>query len=133
MSNPADAGTFQAAVAAPVVLNTLTAAQGVTGVNDANYFVLDKSTPGNPGAGPLVPMPLPLIQALSGLGLPAAPTVYVNGKNFVFVIVGEAGQPSFSATDGGGPGDGGDGTVFNTRSPHFIAFPTDPVIEDYKP
>jgi hypothetical protein len=132
MSNPNDAGTFKAAVPAPIVLNTLTPAQGVTGVTDTNFFVLDKTNPGNPLTA-LAPFPLPTIQALSGLGTATAPTVYKDGANFVFLVVGDPQEPTFSFTDGGGAGDGGDGTSFNTKSLHYLAFPTDPVIAPYTP
>jgi hypothetical protein len=131
--DPTDAGpSFRPATAAPIVINTLSPVQGVTGVKDSDFFALDKVNPAAPTRA-LAPFPLPLIQALSGLGLPAAPTVYTSGANYVFIAVGDPLQPTFSATDGGGPGDGGDGTSFNTRSLHFLAFPTDPVIEPYKP
>ncbi len=146
-SNPQDAGpTFKAATPGAITLATLTPAQGVTGVKDSDYFVLDKANPQPGAATALAPFPLPLIQALSGLGLPAAPTVYKDGQNFVFVVVGDTGEPTFQGTDGGcatptgaappqpAPcGNGTDGTTFNTKSLHFLAFPTDPVIEAYKP
>ncbi len=134
MSNPFSQDSFKAAVPGPMVLHTLTPAQGVTGVKDSDYFVMDKAKPGAlPDGGALAPFPLPTIQALSGLGLPAAPTVYKDGANYVFIAVGDPVQPTFSHSDGGGPGDGGDGTSFNTKSLHFLAFPTDPTIEAYKP
>ena len=139
VTNPGSAGSdagsqgFRAAAPGPVVLNTLTPAQGVTGVKDSDFFVMDKANPQKPAVA-LAPYPLPLIQALSGLGLPQAPTVYQNGANFVFLAVGDPTEPVFSDPDGGGPGDGGgDGTKFNTKVLHFLAFPTDPVIEAYKP
>ena len=142
-SNPTDAGpSFKAATPGPIVLGTLTPAQGVTGVKDTDYFVLDKGNPNPAATTALAPLPIPSIQALSGLGLPVAPTVYKDGANFVFVVVGDPGEPSFQATDGGCTippnaqnqcGDGGDGTVFNTKSVHYLAFPTDPVIPPYKP
>lgn len=139
-SNPADGGTFKAAVPGPIVLHTLTPAQGVTGVKDSDFFVLDKDGI-NPGPVALAPFPLTSIQAASGLGTATAPTIYKDGKNFVFVLVGDPAQPTFNTVvDGGCPdptpgkcGDGGDGTDFNPQSMHFLAFPTDPVIEAYKP
>ncbi|HSO33635.1 MAG TPA: hypothetical protein VLT33_13975 [Labilithrix sp.] len=136
VTNPDGGVGFKAASAAPLELHKLTPVQGVTGVTDANLFVLNKTSP---SVDPLVashslaPFPLPFIQALSGLGLPTAPTVYKDGANYVFVAIGDPAQPTFSATHGTGPGDGGDGTVFTTRSVHDLAFPTDPVIEPYKP
>jgi hypothetical protein len=135
-----DGGAFTAAVDAPIKLGELTAVKGVTGVKDSDFFAVnatDPRTPTTPKA--LAPIPLPLIQALSGLGLPTAPTVYQNGKNFVFLITGDPQQPTFQGTDGGctlpppNCGTGTDGTSFNTRSFHYLAFPTDPVIEPYKP
>ncbi len=138
-ANPADAATpFRAAVDAPVTLGTLTAVKGLTGVKDSDFFALDKADPSNPERA-FAPYPLPAIQAISGLGLPAAPTVYKDGANYVFLVTGDPTEPVFQATDGGctlpAPfcGDGGDGTVFNTKALHFLAFPTDPVIAPYKP
>lgn len=138
MSDLADAGSFKAAVPAPITVSTLSAVTGVTGVKDSDYFVLDKGQ--SPGTGaPFAPFPLPLIQRLSGLGAATAPTVYKDGANFVFIAVGDAQQPTFIGTDGGctlpAPqcGDGGDGTSFNTQSFHFLAFPTDPTVVPYKP
>ncbi|CAN5687963.1 hypothetical protein BH11MYX4_BH11MYX4_10610 [soil metagenome] len=136
VTNPDGGVGFRAASAAPLELNKLTPVMGVTGVKDSDLFVLNKTSPSlDPIAASksLVPFPLPFIQALSGLGLPTAPTVYKDGANYVFVAIGDPTQPTFSATNGTGPGDGGDGTVFNTRSVHYLAFPTDPVIEPYKP
>lgn len=138
--NPADAAApFREAVAAPLTLGALTAVKGVA-VKDSDYFAINKTDPTNPAAASFAPIPLPAIQAFSGLGAPTAPTVYQNGKNFVFLVVGDPAKPTFQATDGGcalappacGAG-GSDGTVFNTQSFHYIAFPTDPVIEPYKP
>jgi hypothetical protein len=132
MADPRDAGSFQAATAAPVAYGTLTPAKAVTKASDGDYFVLSKTSP-NPINGPLAPFPLPAIQAISGLGPPTAPTVYVGGANYVFVAVGDPAEPTFNATDGGGPGDGGDGTSFNTKSVHYLAFPTDPKVIPYTP
>jgi hypothetical protein len=142
VTDPDGGGGFRAAVAAPIVLDTLTPAQGVTGVKDSDFFVLNKVGDPKSPTRSFAPIPLPLIQALSGLGLPAAPTVYKDGENFVFVAVGDVQKATFQATDGGctlppapaGPcGDGGDGTSFNPASFHFLAFPTNPTIEPYKP
>jgi len=83
--------------------------------------------------GALAPIPLTTIQALSGLGLPEVPTVYKDGANYVFIAVGDPVQPTFSHSDGGGPGDGGDGTSYNTKSLHYLAFPTDPTVEPTSP
>ncbi len=124
-----DASKFSPAVPAPITYGTLSPAQGVTGVIDSDYFVLNRQNPAAPQF-PLAPFPLPLIQALSGLGLPAAPTVYKNGANYVFIAVGDKDEPTFS-DEAGVRGDGGDGTSFNTKSFHFLAFPTDPVVVPY--
>ena len=56
------------------------------------------------------------LQALSGLGAAAAPTVYTAGKNFVFIAVGD---PGLANAD--------------PRSFHFLAFATDPNVVPYKP
>ena len=132
VTNPDGGVGFRAAAPAAITLGQLSAVKGVANVKDSDLFVLNQTTPGNADAS-LAPYPLPLIQALSGLGAPTAPTVYTAGKNFVFFVVGDPTEPVFSHTDGTGPGDGGDGTVFNTKVLHYIAFPTDPVIEPYKP
>ena len=136
-ADPNDAGAFRPAVDAPVTLGNLTAVKGLTGVKDSDFFALDKSDPGNVDKA-LAPYPLTSIQAISGLGA-GATTVYKDGMNFVVLVTGDPTEPVFQATDGGctlpAPfcGDGGDGTVFNTKALHFLAFPTDPVIEPYKP
>lgn len=135
-SDPMDAGSFRQVVpdggvayaAAP------TPAVGVTGVIDSHYFALGSTNPLPPPAV-LLPYPLPAIQAFSGLGTATAPTVYKDGKNFVFIAVGDpdqANEPVYTFPDGG-IGDGGDGSKFNTRFFHFLAFPTDPDVAAYKP
>lgn len=128
MANPTDGGTYKAASAAPVPVLTLSPAIGVKGVTSTDYFVASKNSPiapdGGSGSGiPLRPLPLSLIQQLSGI---PAPSIFADGKNFVFIAVGDVQQPVFSFVDGGGQGDGGDGSSFNTRTFHYLAFPTDP-------
>jgi len=59
---------------------------------------------------------LTTIQARSGLGAAAAPTVYKAGKNFVFIAVGDPEQAA------GAP-----------KGFHFLALPSDPSIAPYKP
>jgi len=129
MADPTDGGTFKAATAAPVPVLTVSPVVGVTGVKGTDYFVASKNSPGAPG-NPLGVLPLSLIQTLSGL---PAPSIFVDGKNFVFIAVGDVEQPVFSFTDGGGIGDGGDGSQFNSRTFHYLAFPTDPTIVAYTP
>jgi len=138
LSDPDGGADFRAATEAPIVLGTLTAAKGVTGVKDTDLFALDKASPGSTRS--LAPFPLPAIQRLSGLGA-TVPTVYKDGANYVFVAVGNPKAYAFQGTDGGCTlppatlqcGDGGDGTTFNPQSFHFLAFPTDPVVAPYKP
>lgn len=127
-----DASSFVAVTTAPAAYGQLTAAIGVDGINDLYAFALNKTTPSaNPlvASQPLAALPLPLIQALSGLGLPAAPTVYKAGANYVFIAVGDTQQPTFS-DEAGAPAAPPTGS-FNTRSFHFLAFPTDPVVVPY--
>jgi len=42
-----DAGSFKGATPDAAVYGSLTPAQGVTGVQDTDFFVMDKATPGN--------------------------------------------------------------------------------------
>jgi hypothetical protein len=132
VSNPGDGGNFKAATGAGVALGAITPAQAVTGVKDSDYFALGQTNPLSPPQA-FLPFSLPQIQAFSGLGLPTAPTVYVDGKNYVYIAVGDPQESAFSHVDGGGPGDGGDGSKFNTKFFHFLAFPTDPDVITYKP
>jgi hypothetical protein len=131
-----DASTYTPAVSAPIVLNTLTPALGVTGTQDTDFFALNQT--GGSNNTPLAPLGLRSINALSGFG-EVATTIYKDGKNFVFIAVGDptagAGNFPFQNGDGGfgaSNPDGGD-LKFNTRFFHFLAFPTDPVIEPYAP
>jgi hypothetical protein len=68
------------------------------------------------------------------------PTIYKDGQNFVVIAVGDPARTTYRAADGGCAsdagdtcGDGGDGTTFDTRSFHDLAFPTDPTILGYTP
>ena len=130
MSNPADAGTFKAASPGPVTALTISAATAVPGVVETDFFVSSVTNP--TATGPTGPFPLTTIQKLSAL---PAPSIFVNGKNFVFINVGDpdrAIQPTFLDSDGG-PGDAGDPTNFNLRSYHYLAFETDPTVLPYMP
>ena len=123
---PADGGV---ALYAP-----LGAVTSVSGVTDTDGFALGAVSPG--GGGPLLPYTLPQIQAFSGLGAPTAPTVYKDGKNYVFVAVGDPDTtqtPPFVFADGGGADAGAAGSSFNTKFFHFLAFPTDPTVAIYAP
>ncbi len=135
MSDPADAGSFTAATAdaAAVVYPSVTPAFGVSGVNDGKVFVTAPTSP----FGAAAPIPLPFVEKLTypDGGPPAAPTIYKNGKNFAFILIGD---PDFNSTPqfifpDGGAGDGGDGSRFNTEYYHYLAFPTDPDVVPYKP
>ncbi len=73
----------------------------------------------------------PQIQSLSGYatvadGGPADP-LYLPGKNFVLVWVGDPSQPEFITGQGQPVTDGG-ASSFNTAYPHFLMFPTDPAL-----
>lgn len=133
MTNPLiDGGTFTAATGAAVTYQTTTAAQAVTGVTDTQYFVSSKSNP-TPGATvALAPVPLPAVQQLS-FGDAAVPTIYTAGKNFVFVMVGDPQKPSYIYENGQGGDAGEPDASFNLRSYHYLAFPTDPDVANYKP
>jgi len=126
-----DASVYTNATAAPAVYGELSPALDVSVDIDNQLFAMNKVSPVNPAA-PLAPIGLNLIQVFSGLtGLPNVPTVYVAGKNYVFVAVGDPNRPTYQAADGGAvdasPAD------FSTASFHYLAFPTDPVIEPYNP
>jgi hypothetical protein len=116
VTSPASSAGFKLAVpAAGVTTWTISPVQAVTGVTDGSYFALAQSNPAAP-AQPLLPGSLPAIQARSGLGGAAPPTVYTAGKNFVFIAVGD---PGLASSD--------------PKSFHFLAFPADPVIAPYVP
>lgn len=134
VANPADGGGYRSVTdgGAPGYL-TLTPAAPVT-VADSDFFAAGPNDPTAPTAA-WIPYPLPAIQALSGLGLPTAPTVYTAGKNYVVIAVGDPDRtvtPQYAQADGT-PGDGGDGSQFNTKFFHFLAFPTDPEVQAYTP
>lgn len=76
------------------------------------------------GPKPLLPSTLDEIQERSGLTTP-----YAKGRNYVFIAVGDPDPTEtfvFIKPDGsrGQPG-GGDGSMFNNRSFHFLAYPAD--------
>jgi len=134
VKNPADGGGFTAVTDGGVMVHQLTPAVGYAGKADTDFFALGEQNPLSPPQA-LLPFSLPQIQAFSGLGAPTAPTVYANGQNYVFIAVGDPDQtatPPFAFPDGGA-GDGGDGSQFNTKFFHFLAFPTDPTVAQYKP
>jgi hypothetical protein len=130
----ADGGNYRSVTdgGAPGYL-TLTPAAAFT-INDGDSFVAGPTDPMSPPAA-WIPYPLPFVQALSGLGAPQAPTVYVAGKNYVFIAVGDpdsTSTPTFIQSNGSA-GDGGDGSQYNTKFFHFLAFPTDPAVTGYTP
>ena len=126
-----DSGTFVPATTGTVAYLQTTPAQAVTGVTDSHYFVTSKGAPpGSPTA--LAPVPLPAVQQLS-FGDAAVPTIYQAGKNFVFVMVGDPNKPSY-VYESGDPGDAASPDAsFNLRSYHYLGFPTDPDVANYKP
>jgi hypothetical protein len=134
VTDPTDAGpSYKPVTDGAAPYPSVSPAISVSGVTDNDFFASNKDSPialGGPNVA-FAPVNLPAIQALSGLGAPTAPTVYKAGKNFIFIAVGDPLQPSYLMPDGT-PGDGG-GATFNLRSYHYLAFPTDPEIQQYKP
>jgi hypothetical protein len=59
-------------------------------------------------------------------GGPAGPA-YLPGANFVLIWVGDPSQPMFIGADGGASSPDAGGS-FNTASPHFLMFPSDPTL-----
>lgn len=76
------------------------------------------------GPKPLFPSTLAEIEDRSGLATP-----YANGRNYVFIAVGDPDPGEtfvFIKPDGSrGQTGGGDGSRFNNRSFHFLAYPAD--------
>ncbi len=95
----------------------LFSASGVTFDGGSSFFV---SSIGADGGGTQVStaIPLPSIQAISAPN--ATGSIFANGAGYVFVLVGNPTQPSFTVPDGGDAG------VFNLLSAHVLGFPTNP-------
>lgn len=128
-----DAGAYRnASATGAVAYQAISAANGIV-FADSDLFASAPTSAISPGNA-VAPVPLPLIQALSGLGTATAPTVYVKGKNFVFINVGDPslGVPTYVTPAGAGSEDP-TGNSFNLRKYHYVAFPTDPAVVAYKP
>jgi hypothetical protein len=114
--DPTSSAGFKLAVPATGVATwSISPVQAVAGVTDSHYFALAQTDPVTPSQ-PLLPSSLPLIQAGSGLGAAAPPTVYTAGKNFVFIAVGD---PELASAE--------------PKSFRFLAFATDPAVLPYAP
>lgn len=114
-----DAGSFKAiGDGGAVTFGNATALTRLTGINVANAKLI---------ANPLAlttTSSLVETQAVSGLPTAADPAgIYRNGASFVFLAVGDPEQPKTI----------GDPPRFNSRTFHYLGFPTDPVIATYKP
>ena len=89
----------------------------------SGFFVSSITADGGPvlvaPSTPLkVALPLPNIQQISA---PSADGGYfANGSGYVFVLVGNPKEPSFTVPDGGDAGQ------FNVLSAHILGFPTNP-------
>jgi hypothetical protein len=96
---------------------SLASVQGVTFDGTSGFFV--KTIAGDGGATQIqAAIPLPSIQAISAPNADAG--IFANGVGYVFVLVGNPTQPSFTVPDGGDAGS------FNLLSAHILAFPTNP-------
>lgn len=110
----------------------VTSAQAVWGVDDSHYFVSDQDNPNAEQPTPLRPIPLPEIQRAS-FGDAAVPTIYTAGKNFVFVLIGDANPRPYIDDFGQAIDAGAPGAHYNPRSYHYLGFPTDPEVSNYRP
>ncbi len=113
----ADGGGTHSPITEPSpTFGTLSAVSRVDDVAPSDSFAF--------GPKPLLPSTLEEIRERSGLTTP-----YANGSNYVFIAVGDPDPTEtfvFIKPDGsrGQPG-GGDGSRFNNRSFHFLAYPAD--------
>ena len=130
VSNPADGGGFRPITDVDPPLGKLSALSAVTDVTDGDSFVLGPKSlnPTEAARGvPLLPSSLAAIQTASGLGPSTGGSVYQNGQSYVFIAVGDPDTTEtkpFLKPDGTPGGDGGDGSRFNPRFFHFLAYPT---------
>lgn len=132
VGSPDSGADFKAATSGTATYPSVSPAMGVTGVTDLNYFAASKDSPSLPGV-PLAPVQLPLIQAATYQDA-SVPTIYKDGKTFVFIAVGDPTAPTYVDNSNGAPADAGaDGSAFNTKVFHYLAFPTDPDVPKYTP
>lgn len=135
VSNAADGGGFRPITDVNPPIGALSAITAVTNVTDSDSFVFGPKSlnPSEAEAGvPLLPSSLLAIQKYSGLGSSTGATVYQDGRNYVFIAVGDPDTnetKQFIKPDGTPGGDGGDGSRFNSRFFHFLAYPADPAVE----
>jgi hypothetical protein len=102
-------GNLSPAALAPV--------SGLTFDGTSGFFVNTVTADGGPTPVQFG-VPLPAIQAISAPNADAG--IFANGVGYVFVLVGDPGQPSYDIPDGGDAGP------FNLFSAHILAFPTNP-------
>ena len=100
-----------------VTPTSLVPVSGVTFDGNSGFFVNAITADGGPTALQ-VPIPLPNIQAISAPNADAG--IFANGVGYVFVLVGDPGQPTFVVPSGADAGQ------FNLFSAHILAFPTNP-------
>ncbi len=117
---PADGGTFQPITEPGPTVGALSKVTAVADVPDSDGFAF--------GPGLLLPSTLAEIRERSGLTTPAQPP-YPGNRNYVFIAIGDP-DPSETSpwikSDGSRGQDGGaDGSQFNLRSFHFLAYPAD--------
>ena len=116
-----DGGTFRPITDASPAVGTLTSIVTVDDVAPSDSFAL--------GPGPLFPSTLAEIGERSGLTTAPRQSPYPAGRNYVFIAVGDPDPVEtsvFITPDGGrGRDGGGDGSRFNLRSLHFLAYPAD--------
>jgi hypothetical protein len=128
---PADAGDAAVEAAAPVTVNvphpiatgvtngqlapmSLVPVSGVTFDGTSGFFA--NVVAADSGATPFnAAVPLPNIQQVSAPSVPLDAGYFANGVGYVFVLVGDPGQPQL--TDAG---------QFNVLSPHILGYPTNP-------
>lgn len=130
VSNAIDGGGFRPVTNTDPPIGILAGISAVTNVTDGDSFVLGPRSlnPSEAARGtPLLPSSLLAIQAYSGLGPSSGASLYRNGGSYVFIGVGDPDlnetKPFVNGTPGG---DGGDGSRFNSRFFHFLAYPTAP-------
>lgn len=138
VSNAADGGGFRPITDINPPSAKLSEVVAVTNVQEGDSFVFGPTSlnPLEAARGvPLLASSLRAIQQYSGLSSPTGGTVYPNGQNYVLIAVGDpdTGETRPFTKPDGTVGDGGDGSRFNARFFHFLAYPTDPVVEPYSP
>lgn len=127
-----DGGAFRPITEPSPAPGALSAVVGVADVGASDRFVLGPKSlsPAEAAAGlPLLGSSLAEIKARSGLTSAPGEPSYPDGRNYVFIAVGDPDTNEtkpFIKADGTPGTEGGAGSRFNNRFFHFLAYPADP-------